>query len=79
MSEQSASTDLSIGRASDHPHTRDWRQVYARRLVLTDFLVLVWVVFGVQIAWLGFDTAIARIPRKRQRLDGELSQPFRCS
>lgn len=57
MSEQTASTDLSFGRASDHPPARDWRQVYARRLLLTDLLVLVWVVFGVQIAWLGFDTA----------------------
>lgn len=57
MSEQSASTDLSIGRASDHPHTRDWRQVYARRLLLTDLLVLIWVVFGVQIAWFGFTSA----------------------
>ncbi len=36
--------------------TRDWRDIYARRLILTDLLVLVWVVFGVQIAWLGFDT-----------------------
>ena len=37
--------------------THDWRNVYANRLVLTDLLVLIWVVFGVQIAWLGFDTA----------------------
>jgi exopolysaccharide biosynthesis polyprenyl glycosylphosphotransferase len=33
---------------------RDWRKVYATRLVVTDFVVLVWVVFGVQIAWFGF-------------------------
>lgn len=35
---------------------RDWRDVYSRRLMVTDLLVLVWVVFGVQIAWLGFET-----------------------
>nr|WP_241984598.1 sugar transferase [Cryobacterium adonitolivorans] len=32
---------------------RDWRDTYAVRLAVTDFLVLVWVVFGVQIAWFG--------------------------
>lgn len=35
---------------------RDWRETYRLRLIITDLLVLVWVVFGVQIAWLGFDT-----------------------
>nr|WP_245741754.1 sugar transferase [Herbiconiux ginsengi] len=34
-----------------------WSQIYARRLFITDFLVLVWVVFGVQIAWFGFTSA----------------------
>ena len=38
-------------------HTRDWRDIYAARLAITDLLVLIWVVFGVQIAWFGFDTA----------------------
>jgi len=37
--------------------TRDWRDVYSSRLVLTDLLVLVWVVFGVQIAWFGLDSS----------------------
>ncbi|WP_291038599.1 sugar transferase [Herbiconiux sp.] len=32
-----------------------WRQRYARSLLVTDFLVLAWVIFGVQIAWFGFD------------------------
>ena len=32
---------------------RNWRDTYATRLALTDLLVLVWVVFGVQIAWFG--------------------------
>ncbi|MFB2555272.1 sugar transferase [Herbiconiux liangxiaofengii] len=36
---------------------QDWRDVYARRLIITDFLVLAWVIFGVQIAWFGVDTA----------------------
>ncbi|MCH6471805.1 sugar transferase [Sinomonas terrae] len=35
---------------------RDWRTRLGRRLIFTDFLVLVWVVFGVQIAWFGFDS-----------------------
>jgi exopolysaccharide biosynthesis polyprenyl glycosylphosphotransferase len=33
-----------------------WATVYAKRLVATDVLALVWVVFGVQIAWFGFDS-----------------------
>jgi exopolysaccharide biosynthesis polyprenyl glycosylphosphotransferase len=36
---------------------RDWRGVYAARLVVTDLLVLIWVVFGVQIAWFGMSAA----------------------
>jgi len=36
---------------------RDWRAKYSRRLAISDLLVLIWVVFGVQIAWFGFDTA----------------------
>ena len=35
----------------------DWRTIYAARLAMTDLLVLVWVVFGVQILWFGLDTA----------------------
>jgi exopolysaccharide biosynthesis polyprenyl glycosylphosphotransferase len=37
--------------------TARWRTTYARRLFVTDVLVLAWVVFGVQIAWFGFDSA----------------------
>ncbi|WIJ45900.1 sugar transferase [Curtobacterium citreum] len=33
-----------------------WEATYSRRLVITDLLALVWVVFGVQIAWFGFDS-----------------------
>ncbi|WP_327036864.1 hypothetical protein [Microbacterium sp. CH12i] len=32
----------------------DWRKRYARNLWLTDLLVLIWVVCGTQIVWLGF-------------------------
>ncbi|WP_255577258.1 sugar transferase [Cryobacterium inferilacus] len=39
---------------------RNWRDVYAARLVLTDLLVLVWVVFGVQILWFGLSAADLR-------------------
>lgn len=35
----------------------DWRRQYARNLLVTDLLVLVWVVYGTQIAWLGLDDA----------------------
>jgi exopolysaccharide biosynthesis polyprenyl glycosylphosphotransferase len=35
----------------------DWRRRFQRRLVLTDLLALVWVVFGTQIAWFGFGNA----------------------
>jgi exopolysaccharide biosynthesis polyprenyl glycosylphosphotransferase len=40
---------------------RNWREVYAARLVITDLLVLVWVVFGVQIAWFGIASADVRL------------------
>jgi exopolysaccharide biosynthesis polyprenyl glycosylphosphotransferase len=39
---------------------RNWRDVYAARLVITDLLVLIWVVFGVQIAWFGLSSADVR-------------------
>ncbi|MCK3769763.1 sugar transferase [Microbacterium aerolatum] len=32
----------------------DWRKRYARNLWISDLLVLIWVVYGTQIAWLGF-------------------------
>ncbi|MDT0211480.1 sugar transferase [Curtobacterium sp. BRD11] len=36
--------------------TREWSRTYSRRVLITDLLALIWVVFGVQIAWLGFDS-----------------------
>ncbi|ARJ06120.1 polyprenyl glycosylphosphotransferase [Cnuibacter physcomitrellae] len=46
--------DTSSGAS---PRGLDWRKGYARRLIVTDFLVLAWVIFGVQIAWFGLDSA----------------------
>lgn len=43
------------------PRVVDWRGGYARRLATTDLIVLIWVVFGVQIAWFGFDTRNATL------------------
>lgn len=34
-----------------------WRSRYGSRLLVTDFLVLTWVIFGVQIAWFGVSSA----------------------
>jgi exopolysaccharide biosynthesis polyprenyl glycosylphosphotransferase len=34
-----------------------WRQRYARRIWFSDLLVLVWVVYGTQIAWFGLGNA----------------------
>lgn len=53
MSENSVQAATVAERAVK---SRDWRDVYAARLAATDLLVLVWVVFGVQIAWFGFDS-----------------------
>jgi exopolysaccharide biosynthesis polyprenyl glycosylphosphotransferase len=48
-----AGTDSEAGRAREN----DWRRTYALGLVITDLLVLIWVVFGVQIAWFGVDSS----------------------
>lgn len=37
--------------------TSKWSAALARRVSVTDALVLVWVVFGVQLAWLGLDSS----------------------
>ncbi|AXH37225.1 sugar transferase [Humibacter sp. BT305] len=46
----------------------DWRKAYARRLIITDFLVLAWVIFGVQIAWFGLDSADVAFQDKESEL-----------
>ncbi|QIS39205.1 sugar transferase [Clavibacter capsici] len=40
-----------------HSRAHEWRRTYAFGLVITDLLVLIWVVFGVQIAWFGVSTS----------------------
>ncbi|WP_327015913.1 sugar transferase [Cryobacterium sp. MP_3.1] len=52
-----APDDISVGTERT---ARNWRDVYAARLVITDLLVLIWVVFGVQIAWFGVSFADVR-------------------
>ncbi|WP_086518268.1 sugar transferase [Clavibacter michiganensis] len=42
---------------ADGARANDWRRTYAFGLVITDLLVLIWVVFGVQIAWFGVTTS----------------------
>lgn len=37
------------------PSRLDWRRRFTRNLWITDLFVLIWVVYGTQIAWLGFD------------------------
>ena len=54
MIEQNAGTTRDLGPSG---RAQNWRQRYANGLALTDLLVLIWVVFGVQIAWFGFDTS----------------------
>lgn len=46
-----------------------WRERYARRLRITDFLVLAWVVFGTQLLWFGLGNAQVSI-----REDSRLSE-----
>ena len=45
-----------VARARVPVQARDWRDLYTLRLVITDLLVLIWVVFGVQIAYFGSET-----------------------
>jgi exopolysaccharide biosynthesis polyprenyl glycosylphosphotransferase len=52
-----ASAQPSYMMSSPPPASEDWRRSFLRRLVLTDLLALVWVVFGTQIAWFGFGNA----------------------
>ncbi|WIB00725.1 sugar transferase [Curtobacterium sp. MCBA15_012] len=47
-------------RAATTPaSTLEWSHRYSRRVLVTDLLALIWVVFGVQIAWLGFSSDLA--------------------
>jgi exopolysaccharide biosynthesis polyprenyl glycosylphosphotransferase len=53
----SAPTQPVITMPSPFPPPEDWRRRFQRRLVFTDLLALVWVVFGTQIAWFGLGNA----------------------
>ncbi|MCL2794423.1 MAG: sugar transferase [Microbacteriaceae bacterium] len=50
----------------------DWRRDYSRRLLVTDTVALVWVVFGVQILWLGID------PQLESRTPGLSGISYSC-
>ncbi|TXK16047.1 sugar transferase [Microbacterium wangchenii] len=50
-----STTESLTGPATPKPPR--WRRAYTRRLIVTDFLVLVWVVYGAQIAWFGTGNA----------------------
>jgi hypothetical protein len=63
LTAQNANDDASAARSAAGPNrersnptrlTPSWRTAYQRRLAISDLLVLVWVVFGTQIAWFGF-------------------------
>ena len=43
----------AVGRATSDRDEPDWAQKYARRLVITDLIVIAWAVVGTQIAWFG--------------------------
>lgn len=47
----------STNRPSAAATQSQWARIYARRVLITDTLVLIWVIFGVQIAWFGLDTS----------------------
>lgn len=53
MTEQMDRSDTALAPTP----RRDWRQRYALGLTVTDLLVLIWVVFGVQILWFGLTTS----------------------
>ncbi|MDQ1130471.1 sugar transferase [Microbacterium sp. SORGH_AS_0888] len=54
----SASADRTPDTSAPRPSApRNWRRSYQRRLWISDFIALVWVVFGTQIAWFGLGNA----------------------
>lgn len=53
-----AHDDPPVGSSASRPTApANWRLGYQRRLWITDFVALVWVVFGTQIAWFGLGNA----------------------
>ncbi|MFB8894108.1 sugar transferase [Microbacterium plantarum] len=56
-SSAAATASSTPSSATAYRGPRDWRRRYASLLRLTDLLVLIWVVYGTQIAWFGFGNA----------------------
>ncbi|MET3469463.1 sugar transferase [Microbacterium sp. 1262] len=57
LSSAAATASSTPSSATAYRGPRDWRRRYASLLRLTDLLVLIWVVYGTQIAWFGFGNA----------------------
>ncbi|MET0990537.1 MAG: sugar transferase [Glaciihabitans sp.] len=51
-----------------HTATGNWRRTYAKQLVASDLLVLLWVIFGVQIAWLGLDQSALGVSGSQEEI-----------
>lgn len=61
----------STGPHATTPTVKDWRPSYARRLRISDLLVLVAVVFGTQVVWFGLGNA--EVPIRADLRFNELS------
>lgn len=48
-----ASDSRTTSPTPSPPANFDWRRSFAARLLISDIFVLIWVVYGTQIAWLG--------------------------
>ncbi|MCK6068096.1 MULTISPECIES: sugar transferase [Microbacterium] len=69
---RAAATNSPSGNGDSNasaPPAPRWRQSYARRLIITDFLILVWVVYGAQIAWFGTGNAMIAMARDARITD----------
>lgn len=71
MTTKAEGDDAPVIRVRRDAPTRNWRRTYARRLWVSDLLVLIWVVYGTQIAWFGFGAADLAI--EAGRVAGEIS------
>ncbi|TDL46275.1 sugar transferase [Microbacterium oleivorans] len=71
MTTDSEESDATVVRVRRDEPVGNWRRTYARRLWFSDLLVLIWVVYGTQIAWFGLGAADLAI--QTGRVDGEVS------
>lgn len=71
MTTESAESNETTTRTGTARPVTSWRRTYARRLWISDLLVLVWVVYGTQIAWFGLGAADLAI--QTGRVAGEVS------